>query len=654
MNFGLPKRRQPASRATLQNPGRAVLEDFSVPDAGWETLAGLVKVVVQGQQELLEVDAEFGPKVLQPDGGTTFFEFHNINAAQRSEVELPQKRWKDYTSSEKKVMAHLAAKKNQQMRSWVAPQAGQLDLIAQRQAAVEAEEREVARLADRCKVERARPPIFWPGVSMEAVMGNHQKLCVGLFYAIEFPWTAQMLEDFGPSWLTDAFHRAGSLEKSNRVISMRIDKSVKITAGNNAGKFVFDVRYAKDRSSLHTKLFAKVPFPMTHETKQDRISSSVLKWGMDFFEINTYRLAETTLPMKTPKFYFGDISPESSNYILITERVPFVDMDGRKKGCELKPFEIEGPYDKCKDWELRGSAKEYYTIIMQASAKIAAADKSGDMGTQEFLGVSFAKPAGSPDRPEQWGVNPSAASGGAPQATQSKLKAAVQFFSETAAVVFPAYVKRKEFIDKFMSTMMTLSAYSAEIEWWKHQDSDFVALAHANLNVDNAYFWRDEEGQLDCGVLDWGGFGAGCLGHKIWWYLNCAEWDTIEQHLRHLIDIFVATYRDCGGPALDADVVERMVKITCLSNLMFMVSAVPDCLRQCPAKEWATIRDRHDPRISENIGGKSTLRTTLRVMDNGLRMIEELQADQTLRDWIKEFWVEKNGRQPKSDDIIFG
>jgi len=43
------------------------------------------------------------------------------------------------------------------------------------------------------------------------------------------------------------------------------------------------------------------------------------------------RLAETKLPTQTPKFYYGDISNETTNYIIITERVPFVGMGGRTK-----------------------------------------------------------------------------------------------------------------------------------------------------------------------------------------------------------------------------------------------------------------------------------------------------------------------------------
>ena len=45
-----------------------------------------------------------------------------------------------------------------------------------------------------------------------------------------------------------------------------------------------------------------------------------------------------------------------------------------------------------------------------------------------------------------------------------------------------------------------------------HHNDDYVSLAHGNMNVDNAYFWRNEEGSLELGVFDWGGMGCRCLG----------------------------------------------------------------------------------------------------------------------------------------------
>merc|ERR1712032_595992 len=99
---------------------------------------------------------------------------------------------------------------------------------------------------------------------------------MGLF-GIEFPWTDEMLGKWGAEWLTTAFHAAGTMDKSNWVKRLVIDKKTECTTGNNGGKFFFDVMYAKKDPSLHTRLFAKIPYKLEGATKSDRLSSSVNK-----------------------------------------------------------------------------------------------------------------------------------------------------------------------------------------------------------------------------------------------------------------------------------------------------------------------------------------------------------------------------------------
>ena len=36
---------------------------------------------------------------------------------------------------------------------------------------------------------------------------------------------------------------------------------------------------------------------------------------------------------------------------------------------------------------------------------------------------------------------------------------------------------------------------------------ELVAFCHWNANIDNAWFWRDEDGHLACGLMDWGNVG---------------------------------------------------------------------------------------------------------------------------------------------------
>eukprot|EP00971_Amphidinium_carterae_P296166 5882981-Amphidinium_carterae.1 len=204
-----------------------------------------------------------------------------------------------------------------------------------------------------------------------------------------------------------------------------------------------------------------------------------------------------------------------------------------------------------------------------------------------------------------------------------------------------------------MRTLMKFNAYAPDIERWKNEsDPDLLALGHQNLNLDNAYFWRDGHGTLDCGLLDWGGFGISALGHKIWWMFNTALFDSFKQHLNDYIELCASTYEREGDVKVDRLVLKMQVLLVSLGNTMYMAKAVPNCYKMVPQREWGGIDNRDHPHIAGNLGGKSTLRTTVQVLGNGLRCIEELGADQVLEDWISEVYVAQWRRTPKSDAEI--
>merc|ERR1719330_417004 len=290
---------------------------------------------------------------------------------------------------------------------------------------------------------------------------------------------------------------------------------------------------------------------------------------------------------------------------------------------------------------------------MIKAAMIAGDHKSGKLCPFEVLSQSLQPPR--PLTPvEAWGMNPNGATGGDPKRQAAVLKTALKFITETAAPLFPAYVLEESFKDKWFKTMMTWSAYSSEIQFWLHSDQDYVSLGHTNLNQDNAYFWRDASGKLDCGLIDWGGFGHGPLGHKMWWTFNCADFDNFGPSLHEYIDTFIATYVEHGGPTLDRQHFEKHVLITSLGNMAFMCAAVPNCFKMCAAEERKTIKDHKDPRIAANVDGKSTLRTTIHVMGVAIRALQELGSDKVVDDFIKDVYVGAWGQKAKQQVTIFG
>ena len=53
-------------------------------------------------------------------------------------------------------------------------------------------------------------------------------------------------------------------------------------------------------------------------------------------------------------------------------------------------------------------------------------------------------------------------------------------------------------------------------------------------STDNAYFWRDEHGKLDCGLLDWGGFCINNMARKLW-----APFEMIKDHIDTLLSLLL-------------------------------------------------------------------------------------------------------------------
>merc|ERR1719263_2226977 len=224
----------------------------------------------------------------------------------------------------------------------------------------------------------------------------------------------------------------------------------------------------------------------------------------------------------------------------------------------------------------------------------------------------------------------------------------MKFITGHGKVVFPGYVTKQAFQDKMMNTLLTLNGYQAELEYWKHKDQGYSALAHVNMNVDNAYFWRSDSGRLNVGVFDWGGLNSGSLGHKLWWWLYCGDYDVIAANIDGYLDCFISNYKEYGGPELHNKTLRRMFIITAMQQLNNLCNAVPQINKMCPPKEWDTIQDRYDPRVGENIDGKSTLRLYLHCMNTVIRMIEEWKADKVLEAWIEDFYVKQLGKPRKN------
>lgn len=97
------------------------------------------------------------------------------------------------------------------------------------------------------------------------------------------------------------------------------------------------------------------------------------------------------------------------------------------------------------------------------------------------------------------------------------------------------------------------------------------ALCHWNANIDNAWFWRDEHGDIACGLMDWSNVGQINMVTAISSCLAFAEPDFVIEHLDHFLALFARVFEEARGGPLDPAALKlqfalQMVPTVCSSR----------------------------------------------------------------------------------------
>lgn len=489
---------------------------------------------------------------------------------------------------------------------------------------------------ERCAAELAKTPLAWLGNSMEALERNGEK-AVGRMYGMEFPWSAERVKEMGDAWMTKAFHAAGSIPSTVTVTS--INKVKNYIGGGACSKLLINVTYSVEAENMHANLFAKIPFPHEGETKSDRMAQSVMQQGGELPEINVSRMLESRLPFRIPKYYFGDLSHETTNWILITEQIPFTEPSKEKLG----PMVVEPAYEKMMDWTLKGKPEEYYLVLLRAGGKMAGMYKAGKLAPIEKMDELFGNQHYVPA--EACGMNPAGSTGLNPTEFRGKLKMGEEFIRDVAVHLFPDEIRDQKFLERYKRILTIVDAYTAEINWWSNRNLDYVAWSHGNLNVDNCFFWRDADDRLDIGVLDWGGARTASMGQKLWWWLYGCEPEYLSANIDRLLQVFMDTYQEFGGPKLELEELKMQFVLAAMAQGVGLLGAVPQIYRMCKKKEFDTINSRRDNRVADNVAGKNTLRLYVGGFVMMTKLVSDWKIDEMVDRWVDDF--AKLTKQPK-------
>jgi hypothetical protein len=388
----------------------------------------------------------------------------------------------------------------------------------------------------------------------------------------------------GARFLTDAFRASGVLADDNAVT--RITDFREVAGGSTGRKVSLSVDYAHPQRGLHTDLFVKFSRDLGNPTRD--LGKTQMEPEVRFAVLSR----SPGFPIAVPCVQFGDYHRQSGTGILITERIQF-GTNG-----------IERHYHKCLDYDMPEPV-EHYRALLTTLARLAGTHRSGRLPAN--LTAYFPLDVQAATVGERAPLSA--------EKLQRRLSQLAEFV-QTHPRLLPANVGTPKFLTRLREEVPRIAHHEQAVLRQLAADSDYIALCHWNANIDNAWFWRDIDGILRCGLMDWGCVSQMNMGMAIWGAMSGAETGMWDRHLDELLHLFVTEVHRYGGPRLDADRLFRHSLLYAAAMGAAWLLDVPALIRR---RFGAAVPDsRKDPRIKND----ESIRAPLQMLSNLLNLWE--------------------------------
>lgn len=364
----------------------------------------------------------------------------------------------------------------------------------------------------------------------------------GEIFGINIPADADTLLSGGTGFLTRAFHASGTLAPANRVA--RIVEAEEFFGGGTGKKLLLTVTYEFSEPNLPERLFIKFSRNFDNELWDrarflmiSEAQFAVLSRSPDF-------------PVAVPACLFADVEPESGTGLIITECIQY----GRNG--------VEPLYPKCMDY-IVPEPVEHYEAILKGLARLSGTHRDGRLP---------------PDFDNRFPYDRKKASAAfAMPVEEAKLiqRANRMFdFVERFPKLFPENVRTPELREQFIRDIPDVVAAQGRIREILYGNPEFIAFTHWNANIDNCWFWRDPDGELQCGFMDWANAGQISVAQSISGAISGAEPVIWNNHLDELLTAFIDEYVAQGGPRLNVDDVKlHILLIVAVSGVAYAMGA---------------------------------------------------------------------------------
>jgi hypothetical protein len=403
---------------------------------------------------------------------------------------------------------------------------------------------------------------------------NYPETVIGDQLGISFPTTIEPLFELGANFLTKAFHATGTMANDNRVTAVTSAKE--FYGGGMGRKLLLTVQYERPDAGLHTHLFVK--FPRNFGDPLRDLFGPLMEPEVRFALLSR----RDGFPIAVPKCYFADYNAETVSGILVTERIAY------GEGA------IEARHEKCLDYQLRDPL-EHYRALTRAMGRLAGFHKAGKFGVDTDRQFPF----------DANKIDVGARIPYTPQELKGKLDKLKTFAREYPQLV-PGPIGSTDFLQRFSQEALLVLEQELHFRQYLNGKTDYIALCHWNMNLDNAWFWSDTAGELHAGLLDWGSVGQMNVAQGFYGMMCAAEADLLNAHRRGLLSLFVDEYTRAGGPVIQVDELAFQVKLSvALLGIAWILDAPTLVEGQIP--DLHTVRDRYDPKIKDNFLARAQL-----------------------------------------------
>jgi hypothetical protein len=404
----------------------------------------------------------------------------------------------------------------------------------------------------------------------------------GDHFGLSMPADPAALRSDGTTFLTEAFRAAGVLDAADSVT--RISQFDEVPGGSTGRKVRLHVEYDK-RGNGHTDLFVKFSRDFDDPIRdrgKTQMESEVLFASLS---------REPGFPITVPATQFADYHRDTGTGLLVSERIAF--------GANG----IEQQYHKCLDYEMP-EPLEHYRALLTALGRLVGGHRSGRI------------PVG-----DQFPVDMQAAQVGerAPISPEKLGRRVDQLadFAAAAPGLLTANIASPQFLSRLRIDAPRLLEHEPAVWDYLAGHPDYIALCHWNANIDNAWFWRDTDSLLHCGLLDWGCAGQMNVAMALWGAMSGAETEMWDHHLDELLDVFVSEVSRCGGTNLSVSELSRQVMLYVGIMAVAWLLDVPALIRSRFGDAAATMT-RKDPGVKDD----ESVRAPLQMLANALNLWE--------------------------------